>query len=85
MISYDQEADSGVMNGLIGTHIATRQYVEIELTKNEMTLATTKNMFQVNIDWREMCLSVRQRTGIHIIGQIDIQSIVINGVVKTFH
>ena len=74
-----------IVNGLIGTHIATNQLIEIELTHPEMALANTKYSIDVNRDWSAMCEMVKEREGIDIIGQIDIQSIVINGVVKTFH
>lgn len=68
-------------NCLIGEHIATNTPVEIPLNAREMQLFHAGG----NHDWNVMCESVKARTGIEIIGQIQIDSIVINGNKRKFH
>ena len=68
-------------NCLIGEHIATNTPVEIPLSAREMQLFHAGG----NHDWNVMCESVKARTGIEIIGQIQIDSIVINGNKRKFH
>jgi hypothetical protein len=70
-------------HGLIGTHIATGMGVEINLTKQEMLLACAK--VEINESWEKAMDMVKARLGIEVIGQIEIEQIVINGVAKTFH
>jgi len=70
-------------NGLIGTHIATGMEVEINLTKQEMLLACAK--VNINESWEKAMEMVYKRTGLEVIGQIDVEKIVINGVAKAFH
>lgn len=70
-----------MVNGLIGTHIATNIPVEIELNASEMQLFHAGG----NHDWFRMCESVKARTGIEIIGQVQIDFQVINGNKRVFH
>lgn len=79
-----------VTNGLIGTHIATDTPVTIHLNYKEMQLAlgsggTEEVQGNVNELWDLMCNAVLERTGTEIIGQIEIDYIVVNGVKRTFH
>jgi len=71
-------------NCLIGSHIATGYPITIQLTKQEMDLATI-TMGDVNRAWDCMCMLVRRRTGQSIIGHIDIEYIVVNGNKRKFH
>ena len=71
-------------NCIIGTHIATGYPVHIQLTKQEMDLATIKQG-DINSAWDSMCMLVHRRTGQSIIGQLDIQYIVVNGNKRKFH
>tara|TARA_B100000497_G_C7525253_1_gene318906 strand:+ start:352 stop:570 length:219 start_codon:yes stop_codon:yes gene_type:complete len=72
-----------MVNGLKGIHIASGIPVEIPLNSKEMQLAMSK--VDENQCWDMMCASVLSRDGEDIIGQIDIEFIVINGVDKVFH
>ena len=72
-----------MVNGLKGIHIASGIPVEIPLSGKEMQLAMSK--VDVNQCWDDMCSSVLSRGGEDIIGQIEIDFIVINGVDKVFH
>ena len=68
-------------NGLIGTHIATGIPVEIDLNVSEMHLFHAGG----NHDWNVMCESVKTRTGIEIIDEIELAFQVINGNKSKFH
>ena len=68
-------------NGLIGVHIATGQEVEIPLSAREMQLVHAGG----NHQWNQMCESVFNRSFIEIIGQIQIDFLVINGNKRVFH
>ena len=68
-------------NGLIGVHIATGQEVEIPLSAREMQLVHEGG----NHQWNQMCESVFKRSFIEIIGQIQIDFLVINGNKRVFH
>ena len=72
-----------ITNGLIGTHLATGQPVTIHLNYKEMQLA----MATSNIDtaWEMMNDAVLERTGMEIIGQIELDYIVVNGIKRKFH
>ena len=72
-----------MVNGLKGVHIASGIPVEIPLNSKEMQLAMSKE--DMNECWSMMCDSVMHREGIGIIGDIDIEFIVINGIDKVFH
>jgi len=74
-----------IKQGLKGTHLATGQVVEISLTDAEMALANTKYSIDVNRDWMSMCESVKKRTGITIIDQIEIDYITDNYLDRVFH
>ena len=73
-----------MLNGLKGTHIATGYPVEVDLSKKELMLieAATGN---INDNWTNAMELLYVRTGIEIIGQVDIERIIINGVDKRFH
>ena len=78
--SYELNDD----NCIIGTHIATGYPVHIQLTKQEMDLATL-TQGDINSAWECMCALVLRRTGQEIIGQIDIEYLVVNGNKRKFH
>ena len=73
-----------LINGLKGTHIATGTPVEVDLSKKELLLieSTTGN---INDNWTNAMQLLYVRTGIEIIGQVDIERIIINGVDRRFH
>jgi hypothetical protein len=71
-------------NMLIGVHLSTGYPIDIHLTNQEMVLATL-TQGDINSAWESMCALVLRRTGIEIIGQIQIDSIVINGNKRKFH
>lgn len=73
-----------MINGLRGVHIATDIPVDIPLNSKEMQLAMDKGPLQ-NDSWELMNASVVSRGEMNIIGDIDIESIVIGGVAKVFH
>lgn len=72
-----------MVNGLRGVHIASNIPVDIPLNSKEMQLAMSK--VHENECWDMMCSSVLSRGGEDIIGQIEIDFIVIGGVEKVFH
>lgn len=72
-------------NGIIGTHLATGYPVELTLNYKEMQLAMDKNAETINKSWEMMNDAVLERTGTEIIGQIEIEHIVVDGVKKVFH
>ena len=71
-------------NGIIGTHLATNQPVELELTPQEMELGLYKTVTGEE-KWNTMCELVLERTGIEIIGQIEIDYMVVDGTKHVFH
>jgi hypothetical protein len=71
-------------NMLIGVHLATSYPVNIQLTKQEMDLATMTGP-DMNIHWNSMCALVYRRTGQRIQGQIQLDFIVVNGIKSIFH
>jgi len=71
-------------NGIIGTHLATNQPVELELTPQEMELGLYKTVTGEE-KWNTMCDMVLARTGIEIIGQIEIDYMVVDGYKHVFH
>ena len=73
-----------MINGLKGYHIATNIPVEIPLNSKEMQLALDNGPMQ-NDSWELMNGSVVSRGEMNIIGDIEIDSIVINGISKKFH
>ena len=72
-------------NGIIGTHLATGIPVELTLNYKEMQLAMDKNAETINKSWDLLNDAVLERTGTEIIGEIEIDYIVVDGVKKTFH
>lgn len=74
-----------ITNGLIGTHIATDIPVTIHLNYKEMQLAMDKNAETINKSWDLLNDAVLERTGNEIIGELDIDYIVVDGVKKVFH
>lgn len=75
---------SELVNGLKGVHIASNIPVEIPLNSKEMQLAMDNGPLQ-NDSWEMLNASVVSRGEMNIIGDIDIESIVIGGVAKIFH
>ena len=73
-----------MINGLKGVHIASNIPVEIPLNSKEMQLAMDNGPLQ-NDSWEMLNASVVSRGEMNIIGDIDIESIVIGGVAKIFH
>lgn len=74
-----------MVNGIQGIHLATNQPIEIDLNTTEMSYACDKNSKTINASWEYMCAMVKQRTGIDIIDQIQIDWIVIDGIKRVFH
>lgn len=72
------------MNSLKGTHIATGQPVEVMLSTREVLLITAPNG-DINNNWENAMDLVTMRTGVEIIGQVDIETITIDGIEKPFH
>lgn len=58
-------------NLLTMTHLATNVPVQVELTDEEMVLAKSTD----DAVWEQMCSSVQERTGIEIIGQMELNSL----------
>ena len=75
---------SELVNGLKGVHIASNIPVEIPLNSKEMQLDMDNGPLQ-NDSWEMLNASVVSRGEMNIIGDIDIESIVIGGVAKIFH
>ena len=73
-----------MINGLKGVHIASNIPVEIPLNSKEMQLAMDNGPLQ-NDSWEMLNASVVSRGEMNIIGDIDIESLVIGGVAKVFH
>ena len=71
-------------NGIIGTHLATNQPIEIELNAQEMELGLYKGVTGEE-KWDTMCELVLERTGIEIIGQVQIDYMVVDGNKHVFH
>lgn len=73
-----------MINSLKGTHIATGQPVEVELGKREVLLIEAIGG-DINGNWEKAMDLISVRTGIEIIGQVDLETITINGVERPFH
>ena len=71
-------------NGLIGSHIATGYPVEVDLSKKELSLIQAP-YGNINDNWELAMHLLYKRTGVEILDQVDIEYIIINGVVKKFH
>ena len=68
-------------NALHGIHLATSYPFYCMLTRQETILAQGKT----NEDWNAMCTLKASRTGHVIQGQIQIDTLTINGVDRPFH
>ena len=71
-------------NCIMGKYLATECPITIQLTKQEMDLATMKTG-DINASWYSMCCLVLRRTGVEIIDNIHIDSLVVNGNKRKFH
>ena len=58
-------------NLLTMTHLATGYPEQVELTDEEMVLAKSTS----DTDWETMCNSIYERTGIEIIGQMELNTL----------
>jgi len=70
-----------MVNGLIGTHLATGQTVEIELDLVELALAKSTQ----DSDWNQLNDSIRFKNGFGIIGEVELDFIIENGARRIFH
>ena len=70
-----------MVNGLIGTHLATGQTVEIELDLVELALAKSTQ----DEDWNILNDSIRFKNGFGIIGEVELDFIIENGARRIFH
>ena len=73
-----------MVNGLKGVHIASGHPVELPLNSKEMQLDLDEGL-HMNDSWELMNASVVSRGEMNIIGDIDVEEIVIGGVAKVFH
>ena len=73
-----------MVNGLRGVHIASNIPVDIPLNSKEMQLAMV-NGEHMNECWEMLNASVVSRGEMNIIGDIEIDFIVIGGVERVFH
>ena len=71
-------------NMLSGVHLSTGYPIDIHLTNQEMVLATL-TQGDINSAWESMCHLVHRRTGQKIIGEIQIEYLVVNGNKRKFH
>ncbi len=70
-----------MVNGLIGTHLATGQSVEIELDLVELALAKSTQ----ESDWSLLNDSIRYKNGFDLIGEVQLDFIIENGTRRVFH
>ena len=70
-----------MVNGLIGTHLATGQTVEIELDLVELALAKSTQ----DADWNLLNDSIKFKNGFGIIGEVELNFIIENGNRRAFH
>jgi len=61
-------------NLLVLTHIATNIPESVELTDSEMVLAKDKSE-TINESWWKLCESVKERTGIEIEGNFELETL----------
>ena len=75
-----------LVNGLICSKVGSPLWEDIiiPLNSKEMQLAMDNSEY-INESWALMCDSVYQRLGIEIIGKLNINYIVVNGLAKVFH
>jgi len=75
-----------ITNGLIGSHIATGQSMEIALNFKEMQLALGSKLIGKGYEqWDMMAALLLERTGITIIGQMEIDYMMVEGIQRVFH
>ncbi len=73
-------------NGLIGTHLATGIPMEIPLNYKEMQVALSSKLIGKWYEqWDMMAKALFERTGITIIGQMEIDYMVVEGDQRVFH
>jgi len=70
-----------MVNGLIGTHLATGHTVEIELDLVELALAKSTQ----DQDWNQLNDSIKFKNGFGIIGEVQLDFIIENGTRRVFH
>lgn len=70
-----------MVNGLIGTHLATGQPVEIELDLVELALAKSTQ----DEDWNMLNDSIKFKNGFGVIGEVQLDFIIENGTRRVFH
>ena len=75
-----------LVNGLICSEVGSPLWEDIiiPLNSKEMQLAMDNSEY-INESWALMCDSVYQRLRIEIIGKLNINYIVVNGLAKVFH
>ena len=75
-----------LVNGLICSEVGSPLWDDIIITHNskDMQLAMDNSEY-INESWALMCDSVYKRLGIEIIGKLNINYIVVNGLAKVFH
>ena len=62
-----------MQNLLVMTHLATCYPQEVELTDSEMVLAKDKK--DINESWYKLCESVKERTGLEIEGNFELETL----------
>ena len=73
-------------NALIGRLIHDNiGVVTIPITNKQVKLATDKNIDTMNDSWDKLCNQLIISDGIDIIGNMHIDTIIINGVARDFH
>jgi len=73
-----------MINGIKCVHLATSYPVEIPLNYKEMQLAMD-NGDNCNSSWDIMCDMVKERTGIEIQDQLELQTIIVGGKERPLH
>jgi len=66
--------DKPIENLLVMTHIATGYPESVILTQDEMVLAKDKSE-TINESWYKLCESVKERTGLEIEGNFELESL----------
>jgi len=81
-----KRGNMNITNGLLGTHIATGIPMEIPLNYKEMQLALSSKLIGKGYEqWDMMAEALFERTGITIIGQMEIDYMVVEGTKRVFH
>ena len=73
-----------MQNGIVLTHLATNMPLDIPLNDKEMVLALDKSD-SMNRSWEILDDSVYARTGVRIIGNFELDFIIINGDRRPLH